>query len=318
MLRIVRHSSTLAKLWVKHNGSQATQVSTAGCNDISDLTKAIKQKLPNQFSAVDSNQIAIHQSLQDAPLEPDLPLASISTAGLSAKLPLIVKTLGSSAPAQKTIFIQDIDEECCPLDSFSKYLVENDADMEDIYEGKGSALYKLSDPKKQITLVEQLINGEKYNVFSRYERSFVKLRWQQNEDQATEEETHLAVKRFLATHLGPSIEVMPTDIMAADGKTIVQEWDAVFKDGDVLYLCEAKHNMTDKQVNKLPARIRKFKEFQANAQPEFRNVTKYVGVLCGTLFPENIRKIAHLGFICVYPSGYCYDVKKSEDFIIER
>ncbi|EGF76724.1 hypothetical protein BATDEDRAFT_92498 [Batrachochytrium dendrobatidis JAM81] len=133
-----------------------------------------------------------------------------------------------------------------------------------------------------------------------------------------EEETHLAVRRFLATHLGPSIEVMPTDIMAADGKTIVQEWNAVFKDGNVLYLCEAKHNMTDKQVNKLPARIRKFKEFQANAQPEFRNVTKYVGVLCGTLFPEDIRKIAHLGFICVYPSGYCYDVKKPEDFIIER
>ena len=294
-------------------------VSTAGCLNISDLAKAIKQKFPNQFSAVDSNQISIHQSLQDAPLEPDLPLASISTAGLSAKLPLIVKTLGSSAPAQKTIFIQDIDEECRPLDSFSKYLVESNDDLKQILEGKGSALYQLFNPKDKIIKFKQLINGEKYNVYSRYERSFAdEVRWQQNEDKAMEEETHLAVRRFLATHLGPSIEVMPTDIMAADGKTIVQEWDAVFKDGDVLYLCEAKHNMTDKQVNKLPARIRKFKEFQANAQPEFRNVTKYVGVLCGTLFPEDIRKIAHLGFICVYPSGYRYDVKKPEDFIIER
>ncbi|KAK5668186.1 hypothetical protein QVD99_005223 [Batrachochytrium dendrobatidis] len=294
-------------------------VSTAGCLNISDLAEAIKQKLPNQFSAIDSNQISIHQSLQDAPLEPDLPLASISTAGLSAKLPLIVKTLGSSAPAQKTIFIQDIDEKCCPLDSFSKYLVESNDDLKQILEGKGSALYQLFNPKDKIIKFKQLIDGEKYNVYSRYERSFAdEVRWQQNEDQAMEEETHLAVRRFLATHLGPSAVDMPTDIMAADGKTIVQEWNAVFKDGDVLYLCEAKHNMTDKQVNKLPARIRKFKEFQANAQPEFRNVTKYVGVLCGTLFPEDIRKIAHLGFICVYPSGYCYDVKKPEDFIIER
>ncbi|OAJ42963.1 hypothetical protein BDEG_26349 [Batrachochytrium dendrobatidis JEL423] len=295
-------------------------VSTSGCLNISDLAKAIKQKFPNQFSAVDSNQISIHQSLQDAPLEPDLPLARISTAGLSAKLPLIVKTLGSSAPAQKTIFIQDIDEECCPLDSFSKYLVESNDDLKQILEGKGSALYQLFNPKDKIIKFKQLINGEKYNVYSRYERSFAdEVRWQQNEDQVMEEETHLAVRRFFATHLGPSIEVMPTDIMAADGKTVVQEWDAVFKDGDVLYLCEAKHNMTDKQVNKLPARIRKFKEFQANAQPEFRNVTKYVGVLCGTLFPEDIRKIAQLfGFICVYPSGYRYDVKKPEDFIIER
>ncbi|OAJ38592.1 hypothetical protein BDEG_22500 [Batrachochytrium dendrobatidis JEL423] len=254
-------------------------VSTAGCLNISDLAKAIKQKFPNQFSA----------------------------------------TLGSSAPAQKTIFIQDIDEECRPLDSFSKYLVESNDDLKQILEGKGSALYQLFNPKDKIIKFKQLIDGEKYNVYSRYERSFAdEVRWQQNEDKAMEEETHLAVRRFLATHLGPSAVDMPTDIMAADGKTIVQEWNAVFKDGDVLYLCEAKHNMTDKQVNKLPARIRKFKEFQANAQPEFRNVTKYVGVLCGTLFPEDIRKIAHLGFICVYPSGYCYDVKKPEDFIIER
>ncbi|OAJ41897.1 hypothetical protein BDEG_25427 [Batrachochytrium dendrobatidis JEL423] len=35
------------------------------------------------------------------------------------------------------------------------------------------------------------------------------------------------------------------------------------------------------------ARIRKFKEFQANAQPEFRNVTKYVGVLCALPNFEN-------------------------------
>ncbi|KAJ8322660.1 hypothetical protein O5D80_008203 [Batrachochytrium dendrobatidis] len=277
-------------------------VSTAGCLNISDLAEAIKQKLPNQLADFAPNQLTLHKTLDDAALKPDLPLASISTAGLSAKLPLI-----------------DIDEECRPLDSFSKYLVESNDDLKQILEGKGSALYQLFNPKDKIIKFKQLIDGEKYNVYSRYERSFAdEVRWQQNEDQAMEEETHLAVKRFLATHLGPSAVDIPTDIMAADGKTIVQEWNAVFKDGDVLYLCEAKHNMTDKQVNKLPARIRKFKEFQANAQPEFRNVTKYVGVLCGTLFPEDIRKIAHLGFICVYPSGYCYDVKKPEDFIIER
>ncbi|OAJ42500.1 hypothetical protein BDEG_25952 [Batrachochytrium dendrobatidis JEL423] len=264
-------------------------VSTAGCLNISDLAKAIKQELSPKLNSYSSAQLTLHKTSDDTALEPDLPLASISTA------------------------------ECRPLDSFSKYLVESNDDLKQILEGKGSALYQLFNPKDKIIKFKQLINGEKYNVYSRYERSFAdEVRWQQNEDKAMEEETHLAVRRFLATHLGPSAVDMPTDIMAADGKTIVQEWDAVFKDGDVLYLCEAKHNMTFEQVNKLPARIRKFKEFQANAQPEFRNVTKYAGVLCGTLFPEDIRKNAHLGFICVYPSGYRYDVKKPEDFIIER
>lgn len=84
-----------------------------------------------------------------------------------------------------------------------------------------------------------------------------------------EQETYLAVKRFLVSQLGDSVADMPTDILGSDGKTIVQEWDAVFRDGDVLYLCEAKHNMTWEQVTKLPERIKKFKQFQADAQSEF-------------------------------------------------
>ena len=100
----------------------------------------------------------------------------------------------------------------------------------------------------------------------------------------------MAVKRFLVSQLGDSVADMPTDILGSDGKTIVQEWDAVFRDGDVLYLCEAKHHMTLMQVNKLPHRIKKFKHFQANAQSEFHSGRKLVGVLCGTLFPKEIRE----------------------------
>jgi hypothetical protein len=320
-LRLVRYSSSLAKLWVKHNGGQATQVSTRGCLNISDFAKAIKKELPKQLSAFDSNQLTLHKSLTDAALEPDFPIASISDAGLSAKSPLLVKTQESITTTQKTIFVQDIDAECVPLDSFTKVIVENNDDLKQIFEGKGSALYQLSNPKDRVTKMKQLIDGERYNVYSRYEQSFVdEVRWQQMEDQAMEQETYLAVKRFLVSQLGDSVVDMPTDILGLDGKTIVQEWDAVFRDGDVLYLCEAKHNMTLEQVNKLPERIKKFKQFQADAQSEFHGAKKLVGVLCGTLFPEKIRKTAHLlQFICVYPSGHRYDVQKSPtEFIIER
>jgi len=321
MLRLVRYSSSLPKLWVKHNGSQAIKVSTAGCKDISDFAKAIKKELPQQLSAFDSNQLTLHKTLTDAALEPDIPIVSISDAGLSAKSPLFVKTQESITATQKTIFVQDIDEECRPVDSFTKVIVENNDDLKQIFEGKGSALYQLSNPKDRVTKMKQLIDGERYNVYSRYEQSFVgEVRWQQMEDQAMEQETYLAVKRFLVSQLGDSVADMPTDILGLDGKTIVQEWDAVFRDGDVLYLCEAKHNMTLEQVFKLPERIKKFKQFQADAQSEFHSAKKLVGVLCGTLFPEKIRKTAHLlQFICVYPSGHRYDVQKSPTaFIIER
>jgi hypothetical protein len=92
MFKIVRFGSSISKLWFKYNGSQAIQVSTAGCVNVNDLTKLIKNELPRQLFASDSNQITLHERLTDAALEPEFQISSISAAGLSAKVPLIVKT----------------------------------------------------------------------------------------------------------------------------------------------------------------------------------------------------------------------------------
>ncbi len=111
MLRIVRYSTSLARLWVKHNGSQATQVSTASCVNVSDLAEVIKQKLPKKFSAYDSDEITIHQALDDTALEPDVPLASISAAGLSAKRPLLVKVPGKRSKVGSELHLNATIEE---------------------------------------------------------------------------------------------------------------------------------------------------------------------------------------------------------------
>ena len=88
--------------------------------------------------------------------------------------------------------------------------------MKQIFARKGEALYQLTNPKKRVTKFKQLIEGEKYNVYSRYEKSFAdEIRWQQVEDKAMEEETLLAMKSFLINHLGPSVIEMPTDIMGS-------------------------------------------------------------------------------------------------------
>jgi hypothetical protein len=115
----------------------------------------------------------------------------------------------------------------------------------------------LSDPRKRITKFKQPIDGENYNVYSRYEKSFAdEVRWQKVEEKAMEEETLYDMKRFLINYLGLSVNEIPTDIglsvneiptdiLGLDGKTVLQEWDAVFKVDDVLYLCEAKHNLSE-------------------------------------------------------------------------
>jgi superfamily II DNA or RNA helicase len=192
--------------------------------------------------------------------------------------------------------------------------VECDADMEKIYENKGSALYKITEPKKRITKFKQLKDGETYGVFSRYEQSFSEeIRWQQKEDAAMEEEVGLALKNYLHSHLGSTVNDMSTEVFASKGKT-VQEWDAAFMVDDVLYLCEAKHVMSSDKLPKISQRIQTFKEqFLPHYQESVSvGINKVIGVACGTYFPSLVRKEAHdLGLRCVYPSGWRYGVDKT-------
>jgi hypothetical protein len=172
MLKIIRRSSTIASLWVKYNGGQPLEIPTAGCGNVSNLAKAVKKQFSPELDRFSPAQLTLHKSLTDPPLKPGLPLESIPSAGLSAESPLIVKTLGSSAPAQKTILIQEIDAECKPLDSYIEVVVESDAEMKEIYEGRGSALFLITEPKKLVKKFKQLKDGAKYGVYSRYEKSF--------------------------------------------------------------------------------------------------------------------------------------------------
>ena len=301
------------KLWIKHNGCPSTQVPIKDCINIDDFAKKVKQELNT------SSQVALYSSLEKEALRPGLKITELFNKdefmNNSDQRPLFVKIipLTQDPLESKTIYIRDIDDECKPLDTFTEVVLENDADMEKIYESKGSALYLINEPKKRLTKFKQLKDGEKYGVFSRYEQSFAEeLRWQQREDMAMEAEVALALKNHLITHLGPNVIEMPTDVYASNGK-IVQEWDAAFKVDDVLYLCEAKHVMSSDKIPKIVKRIKIFKErFQFNSQEVFsEGINKIVGVACGTYFPPLVRKESHdAGLICVYPSGWRYSVDK--------
>jgi len=323
--RLLRYYSTTQaalKLWVKHNGAPATQVPIQGCTNIDDFAEKVKQKLNT------NSQVALFSSLDKEALDPGLAINELLKTEYSkknsSKIPLFVKLIPASLDsiASKTIYIRDIDEECRPLDSYTEVSVESDADMKEIYESKGSALYLLTEPKKRLTKFKQLKDGGKYDVFSRYEQSFSQeLRWQQKEDMAMEEEVALAMKNYLLSHIGSNVIEMPTNVIGTGGK-IMQEWDAAFKVDDVLYLCEAKHFMCVDKVPKISQRIKMFKEqFQPHAQKEFSiGINKIVGVACGTSFPPLVREKAHeLGLICIYPTGWRYydDKKLPEGFKIE-
>lgn len=322
-LRCYSTPTEALKLWVKHNGSPSVKVPIHGCKDLDDFVENVKKKLNT------SSQIALFTSLDKQALRPGLEIKKLlnteSFKNNTDESPLFVKIIPATQDsiASKTIYIRDIDEECQPIDSYTEVLVESDADMKEIYESKGSALYLITEPKKRLTKFKQLKDGEKYGVFSRYEQSFAdEVRWQQKEDAAMEEEVARALKNYLHSHLGSAVIDMPTDVFGSKGN-IVQEWDAAFKVDDVLYLCEAKHVMSTDKLPKISERIQTFKEqFQPYAQEQFSiGINKIIGVACATYFPPLVRKEAHdLGLICVYPSGWRYRVDKTLpiEFKIER
>jgi hypothetical protein len=66
MLRFVRFNNSLARLWVKHNGSQATQVSTAGFMN----TSYFKKKLSLAYST--ARLVPLGKTSTDGPIIPEL------------------------------------------------------------------------------------------------------------------------------------------------------------------------------------------------------------------------------------------------------
>ena len=160
-------------LWAKLNGNQAVQVSTVGRSNIDGFKKNLKIELFPRLNSFSVDEITIQQTLSSEPLQPDCLLSTVKS-GLSANEPLIVKVIEHQANPKpsKTIFIQDIDDECRPIDSFTEALIESDEDVKAIIGIKGEALVKLSQPKKRLTKYSKIEDGEKYRVFSSYLQSF--------------------------------------------------------------------------------------------------------------------------------------------------
>jgi hypothetical protein len=310
---MVRYYSTPSKIWVKLNGGPSSQVPISGCTNIDDFAKKVQKEF------MINSQVTLFGSLDKKSLRPGLQIKDFFKTddfkNNTDESPLFAKIIPISKDeiASKIIYVRDIDGECRPLDSFTDVLIESDADVKEIYEGKGSALYQITQPKSRVTKLKQLKHGEKYDVYSRYEQSYQQEhRWQQSEDMAMEEEVALALKDCFHFRFGSTLLNMPRKIYGTDGE-VAQEWDAVFKVGDVLYLCEAKHVMSCAKVANIPQRIKLFKEqLQPHAPKDFSiGVNQVVGVVCGTYFPPLVQeKARELGLICVYPSGWRYQVDK--------
>jgi hypothetical protein len=153
-LRFAKTFSTkiIPKGWVKFNGNPAIRVTIKDCDYATDFIKNIKQELAPKFNNTPTDEITLHISEKSSPLSPGV---SIAEALKNVIFRLILKLCRNATLCQSS----------SAGSAFLSYFVKDY-----LY----SALYQVTNPKDRITMFKQLIDGEKYNVYSRYERSFAK------------------------------------------------------------------------------------------------------------------------------------------------
>ncbi|KAI3656215.1 hypothetical protein MP638_006870, partial [Amoeboaphelidium occidentale] len=102
-------------LWVKYGNAQPVEVSTAGCNNVSKLIKAVKKEMKPDLDSFSPSRITLHTSEDAAAVRSGLSLAQAivdagtgQPSGISDENPLIVKTIqpqGGTAAMQIQVTI---------------------------------------------------------------------------------------------------------------------------------------------------------------------------------------------------------------------
>ena len=176
MLKLVRYSSSLI-FWAKTKGGRAVKVNAAGCKDVSDLTEVIKKKLPRELNSFDPGQLTLHRSMEEPAFEPDLQISSISAAGSSSKMPLIVKPFDASTVKADVViasnisqsFKNDIVKDILKLEGKEREIKSKEREIK-------SRAREIKSKEEQIQLLEN-INATL--LFQKEQETLYKLHYQQ-------------------------------------------------------------------------------------------------------------------------------------------
>ena len=306
-----------SNLWVKHNGSPSTQVSTKSCINIDDFAKKVRQKLNTNC------QVALFTSFDKEPLDPGLTIKELIKTEFknnSGESPLLVKIIPATqhSIATKTIYIGETNEDGEFMGEYKRFKLRNDHDLKKVIMDAQGLIHP-SSPDDVLLNFEDIKDGEKYQLY-KFGQNFHS--WQKKDPDAMEAETLLSVKTLLMEKLLATSIDLPTDIYDSTGKQI-QEWDGILLSGDTLYLLEAKYLMSIEKIEKIAERVNRFPQIMKLSAEKVFDVEdrKIVGIACGTRFPGGCREEAHrLGLMAVYPSGIRYrvDGKIDFDYAIQR
>ena len=199
-----------------------------------------------------------------------------------------------------------------PVNIFTE--VESDDDLGMIYKPNGSGLILISDPGEAIITFEDIIDGEKYYIYSYDDQSILNHIYRV-QNRPIEAEIATSLKNYLINRFKSKVIELPTDLPTSDGQGM-EEWFAAYLNDDVLYLCEAREMMTCYNLPKIAERVKEFKEkFQVDYQKRCSvHFTKVVGVACGNKYHDTTHAL-ELDLVCVETFHNGYNTDGSSDYL---
>ena len=178
------------QLWVKHNGSPSTQVTTKTCINIDDFAKKVKQEINTKC------QVAFFTSLDKEPIKPWLTIKELIKTEFknnSGESPLLVKIIPPTQDsiATKTIYIGETDEDGEFMGEYKRRILRNDHDLMKLIKNSDGLIHP-SSPDDVLLSFDDIKDGEKYQLY-KFAQNFQS--WQKKEADAMEAETLLAMKK---------------------------------------------------------------------------------------------------------------------------
>ncbi|SPQ94623.1 unnamed protein product (mitochondrion) [Plasmodiophora brassicae] len=279
-IRLLCYSTPgLREVWYAVTNSEGVKVMDGGAREH-----------PDELGKLETRMLGVMMPTTHEVLNSDTVLDSIETSACEPFRIVI---------PNRVIYVQDIDDQMRYLESFTKITVESDRDVKNVLcEGAGVALQPVSDALAPVaTRMVHLRDSCQYRIVPSDNKPIVeKPKPPVPRNPAVEDKVVGSVRQWLMKHFGEkegeSAIALPRKLyhpMDKQQETCLQEWEAVFRIGDTIYLCDAQYHVPGRVINSelsnaaVQDKVAAFKRMQRAGflDAMYREgVSRVVGVTC--------------------------------------
>ena len=285
-----------SKLWVTINGKDPIEVCTEDCDYIYEFADIIRKQEQSSYITTDFSVL----SAEGKKIEMNSRIVDLLDSQNSFDRPISMRTV-------KSVTVLEVDEKGAHSGRPRKIVFQSQEHFLNFMNRNKSFWMsdEPKDPSNEIFHFDELIDGGIYFFIPASDKWAIRLR--KKDAEAKENTVTESIVSFLNTKGLSNLAVLNGELMS--GSKVLQEWDsAVYSAEDgCLYLAEAKHSITEDDLNKMESKLVDFPRLLGKTNNHWKLICyKQIKlVACGTNFPENVQRLAEeKGILIVRPSGF--------------